>query len=866
MLVCLFLITLSRPVYAQQRSSTARPTADAGIPQQVLVDTSGRLDGASKVPRVRGNSLGVIDSATIAASAATTLSDLLAAHVAGVSVLRSSGVAGSGSRMRLRGANSFYGAREPILVVDGVRVDAAQTAHGLGTEAQRRSRIDDIDIRDVRRIEILRGPAASALYGTDGAGGVIRVTTARPQHHGVSWYAFGEGTASMDATDYPANYSTGSGLVDTESCTRAEAALGSCVAGPLRRWNPLENASPFRTAPRGSTGAGVSGALGRLGVLASASVHNEAGVLAPNDVTRYATRLNADAQLLPSLRLALNSAYVHSRVRLPLIDGRIPARLEAGLDGNAVDDPINRGYRARDLPVSLDTPTDEQVGRAMGSLTGMWTPFHWLTARVTAGGESLRGDDDRATGVGFDSTRSEGRVIQRSTDRDSHTNADGSLTGFFRVTRSLTSETTLGVEHLHRATYAADSTGIGSAFNYFQSWTHTDVNGLLVSERLAWRERRYLGVGVRRDRWHRSVFAPATFLSADAAWVIGDEPFFPRGSFLTHMRLRGAYGRSKDVRTYALAPQTFFAPSVGDDVPDEARGETVSELELGLDALLFDRLWVEATWFRQHSGDALSQCCAFSTPIGEWRTVGVDATLSASLVRSPDLDWSARLDVSAFSNRIDDLGQGATSASAGEALLGLVRIRNVTDHPIGGVWGNPIRIRDANGDGVITAAEVAVDQNPVYLGSSIPTREVSLSSTVAIRRVSINVLVDYRGGFKQVNGTEAFRCELELCRGLYDPGASLDDQSRAVAVFRSGASFVEDASFVRLRELGVTWKLQPRWARVELGAAARNLLTFSGYSGLDPEVNYAGQVRFSRGEFNTLPLPRTMVVRLRLQR
>jgi hypothetical protein len=107
MLVCPFLITLSRPVYAQQRSSTARPTADAGIPQQVLVDTSGRLYGASKVPRVRGNSLGVIDSATIAASAATTLSDLLAAHVAGVSVLRSSGVAGSGSRMRLRGGEQL---------------------------------------------------------------------------------------------------------------------------------------------------------------------------------------------------------------------------------------------------------------------------------------------------------------------------------------------------------------------------------------------------------------------------------------------------------------------------------------------------------------------------------------------------------------------------------------------------------------------------------------------------------------------------------------------------------------------------------------------------------------------------------------
>lgn len=866
LLVTLFVVTTSQAAQSQRLDTLVRATGDSGL-VQVVVDTSARLYGASKVPRSVGTSLGVIDSATIAASAARTLSDLLAARVAGVSVLRSSGVVGSGSRVRFRGANSFYGIREPILVIDGVRVDATQTAHGLGADAQQRSRLDDIDLLEVSRIEILRGPAAAALYGTDGVAGVIRITTARPQGGKLSWSAFAEGRAPMDAGGYPANYSTGSGLVDTGSCVRGEAALGTCTSGPLLSWNPIEDASPFHTAFRGSAGASAAGGLGRLGYVASASLHNEAGALAPNDVTRYATRLNMDARVLPSLHLGLNGAYVHSQVTLPLIDGRIPAILQAGLNGNAIDDPVHRGYRAGELPVPLDTPTDERVGRAMGSLTATWTPLPWLVARATAAGESLRGDDDRSVGIGSDSTRNDGAVVQRSTDRNSHTNVDASVTGSFHLTKSLTSQTRIGAEHLHRATYVTDSTGFGGAFSYSQVWRHSDVTALLASERLAWHETRFVGAGVRRDRWAHDQFASSTFFSADAAWVIGDESFFPRSSFFSHARLRGAYGRSTDFRTYDLAGPSAFPPPVGSAPPEKPPGEEISELELGLDALLFQRVWLEATWFRQHSDNTLSPA-----PTGKWHTTGLDATLSATVVRSPAVDWSARLDASAFSNRIDELGQGRTTAPAGPTPLPSVRVRNAVGHPIGGLWGNPIRVQDSNGDGIISAPEVTVDQNAVYLGSSIPPRELSLSSAVALRRWNLGVLLDYRGGFEQANGTEELRCDLELCGALYDPSASFDDQGRAVAGGQAGAGFVENATFVRVRELSVTWKPVPGWAhrrglaRFDLTVAARNLLTFTGYSGLDPEVNYRGQSGLGRGDFNTLPLSRTMIIRLDIQR
>ena len=866
-----FVLAAAHAAQSQRPDTTVRSGAVGGMVWAV-VDTSERLYGASKVPLSVGASVGVIDSATIAASAARTLSDLLAARVAGVSVLRSSGTAGSGSRVRFRGANSFYGAREPILVIDGVRVDAAQAAHGLGTGAQQRSRLDDIDLREVHRIEILRGPAAAALYGTDGAGGVIRITTTRPQRRKLSWSAFAEGSAPMDAGEYPANHSTGSGLVGTESCARGEAAMGSCTPGPLLRWNPLESASPFRTAFRGSAGASVSGGLGRLGYVASASLHSEAGALGPNEVARYATRLNLDAPVLPSLRLGLNSAYVHSQVTLPPIDGQTPAFLNAGLGGNAVDDPVHRGYRARDLPGPLDTPTHERVGRAMGSLTATWTPLPWLVAHATAAGESLRGEDDRVTGYG-DSTRTFRAISESTRDRNAQTNVDATIVGSFRLTESMQSETTIGAEHLHRSTNAVDSTVLSSLDGYSTSWRHADVTGVLASERVTWRETRFLGVGIRHDRWSDGLFAPSTSLSADVAWVIGDEPFFPRGSFLSHARVRGAYGRSTDFRAYDDVPPIPDRPPLWLFLPRKARGETISELELGFDGFFVNRLWVEATLFRQHSTSALSpSCCTIPQPAGAWHTTGIDATLSASLVRSGRVDWSARVDASALSNRVDQVGEGSTFMRAAETPLFGVDVRNVNGHPIGGLWGYPTHVQDANGDGIISKPEVTVDTNLAYLGSGIPTRELSLSSAIALRHWSASVLVDYRGGFKQANATEDRRCKLELCRALYDPGASFDEQGRAVSVFVVGTAFVENASFVRLREIAITWKPVPGWAqrrglaRFDLTIAARNVLMLSGYSGLDPEVNYAGQSGLSRGELNTLPVPRTLILRMDVQR
>ena len=854
--------------------------AVGGQRPDTLQDTGNRFFGSQQLPRSLGASTGVIDSAMIATSHARTLSELLEARVPGVSVMRSSGIVGGGSRVRLRGATGLYATREPILIVDGVRVDGTQDAPGLSIGGQQPSRLDDIDIDQIARIEALRGPAASALYGTNGAGGVIRITTRAPsRNHQMSWSTYGEGGISEDVTSYPANYSTGSGISGAPTCTRADASLGNCSPGPLLSWNPLENASPFRTATRFRVGTSLSGGLGGIGYVASGAADHEQGVLEPNDATRYALRLNADARPARSLDLDLRTSYTHSSTTLPLGDmGR--GTLFAGLLGNAIDDPVNRGYRSDFFAQVADTPTDQRMGRATASFTATWRPLGWLTARALAGGEAVNRDDARTTDLGpFPSIPGLARVDD-SRGRDRSATLDANATASFNLAHSLRTETTLGIEWLVASRRAADSAAVVDSssgpvlVNMTTTHTKPRATGLIASERLAWHDRRFLGVGVRRD--HTSIpefvtttFAPTTFVSADAAWVIGDEPFFPRVDWLSQVRLRGAWGRSADYRPYFSTPNSSF-PFSGEVSP-----ERIAEAEVGMDAMLFRRVWVDATWYRQRSEDALS-CCLYTTAVttGAWHTTGLDAALAADIVNSTAVKWSARLTMSFLANRLDDDGMGNRNQEVSPALLLRVRSRNVVGHPIAGFWGNPTRTHDDNGDGIITPAEVDVLPDSVYLGSTTPTREIGLTSIVKYHRLTVTALVDYRGGFRQLNGTEAIRCDIGtvVCGAPYDPKADFDEQTRAISLDRAGAGFVEDASFLRLRELGVAWNLVPGWAdqhgfaRLSTTLIARNLLTFTGYSGFDPETNYRGQTGLGTGDYFTLPMPRSIALRFDIVR
>jgi hypothetical protein len=196
-------------------------------------------------------------------------------------------------------------------------------------------------------------------------------------------------------------------------------------------------------------------------------------------------------------------------------------------------------------------------------------------------------------------------------------------------------------------------------------------------------------------------------------------------------------------------------------------------------------------------------------------------------------------------------------------------------YPVAGYWHRRIlSYEDINGDGIISrvncpgqpqvtggpACEIEVGSDYEYLGSSIPRFEMFVApKLVLFGRVHVSALLDYRSGFKQFNQTAASRCGSGRCRAAVDPTAPLGEQARVVAGisrvsggFDADAGYVEDATFAKLREAAVSVNLPRSWTsglgRASLTLAGRNLATWTGYTGLDPEISGSGPLGFAQVE------------------
>jgi hypothetical protein len=153
---------------------------------------------------------------------------------------------------------------------------------------------------------------------------------------------------------------------------------------------------------------------------------------------------------------------------------------------------------------------------------------------------------------------------------------------------------------------------------------------------------------------------------------------------------------------------------------------------------------------------------------------------------------------------------------------------------------------DLNHDGIIEANEVTLDTASTFLGSSIPTREASAATHVALWHgaISVGALFDYRGGYVVYNTTAEDAALSGALREQYDPHAPLFLQARAIAF--NGSGMYEDGSFVRFRELSITYAAPSGLVRaahvasLTLTAAVRNLALWTRYTGGDPEVSAPG--------------------------
>ncbi|MBV9108036.1 MAG: TonB-dependent receptor, partial [Gemmatimonadetes bacterium] len=639
-----------------------------------------------------------------ARAAVQTISQLLAGRAAGMFVRGSSGTVGAGSRIFLRGPSSYFLNNYPIVVIDGARTITDPRALRIDVGGQTPSTIDDLSPEEVESVRVLRGPAATAVYGPAGAAGVLEVTTVRGWSGLPQWLAWAE-VGERDAPEgFPANWDqvgiTPNGQRLGRCTLRAQAALLCTAVDSLLAFSPLDAYSPFRTGTRRAVGASVRGGMPWLSYAVSGEGTRDLGVLDQNRLTGSSFRGSFTFYSASSLQVGIQLARTDRNLRLPFEGNSVVDVVGAGLTGAARDD-AQHGYRnglGPDLDFYANTET---VKRVFGGLSAQWRPWNRLLLLDGRFGFDRRdaGDLQGIDPIDILGGRRTLRIVD--TNRELRDGELGAMADY--TVGGIYAATSLHWQRLTDRMAYDDSLAIeGAGGARIIDRRLLREYGLTLRQALDWRNVQ-AGAVFRRDAISGN--EPGLSGSLAASWRVSGEPFFPKVPWLYGLSLRAAWG--------ATERPIEAIPGIGSQRDPctvtrciGAGPEQLREVEGGFDASFgSERITLSLTGYLRGTRGLLLP--AGITDKGEQQLVnagavrnsGAEATLRAALLRGGAVEWEAEVLGAVNHNRVTALDV------ARFPLGGAFDQYLVVGLPLGAYLARPVlSYRDVDGDGVITSA------------------------------------------------------------------------------------------------------------------------------------------------------------------
>ena len=525
--------------------------------QEVVVNA---VTGQAQRRTEIGTNTGYLDVGAMNQGPITKMADLLQGRLAGVNLTTSSGTAGASQRIRVRGANSLSLSNEPLLYLDGVLISNAKGGIVLGGADY--SRLNDINTEELENIEVLKGPAATAIYGSAAANGVILLTTKKGKSGKTRWAEYVETGTTQDKNTYQKNYAaltkfgTGTesyydvpsgGYLNTRQimgasapydiCPNYRAAIptGQTISGATSCTQDValsfdqfrdKRTTPYQTGTRHKVGINVSGGAEALTYYLSADNERELGVLRPNEVDRTSLRANLNARLGANATVAVNSSFSHgmtnrisndNSVFSPIINASLgPAQYVAGMELDSVGKPGTRlasyfGYTNND---DKKVNADQGIDRFVLGTSVNYTPFSWLRLNANAGLDFYTRTDmqtiDPAAKIPLAISYVQGSHYSFRGASHQYT-SNASATSTFTPLTNLTSTSTVGGSFNRNLFEGNDCYGIGipsgtsscsattSQFAITESHTDDRTLGLFGREELAYADRLFLAGSVRAD-------------------------------------------------------------------------------------------------------------------------------------------------------------------------------------------------------------------------------------------------------------------------------------------------------------------------------------------------------------------------------
>ena len=859
---------------------------------EVVVTGTGTATEKRKV----GTNIATIDSSLISRAQATTVDQAMQGKIPGAQITQNSGSPGGGGiSVRLRGVNSFISGSDPLYIVDGVIVDneSGQLAD-LGGRSNPQNRLADLNPDDIEHIEIIRGAAAAALYGSRANNGVVQIftkrgTSGKPRFTSTTRWGTSQLRQQQPFNFYPFDVN---GL-------------------PITRFNYQDDI--FHRAPSWEQDVTVEGGNDQTRYFMSGNFANEDGIMRSTSSRRTGARVNLQQQLTPTLVANVTSNYINTNNEIQAFG----EQNDYGIMGSLFFAPTNVDFRPINgvypLPPALGTNpllaidrirNPQSIERFIGSTKLTWTPLSNLLFDYTIGLDNVGFTQNQfvpRNAVLGTAPLATGRA-QSVVENNRIVNQDALSSYTWRPMGSFDMRTTAGLNYTSqrvRITSATanglapvgDLVSAGSIFSAAQTDVQLRTLGFYGQHELAFRDRLFLNAAVRWDA--SSTFAPSerwqAFPKFSASYVAIDN----RPGALNNLRLRSALGWAGSQPGILNAYSQFVSftqlpfagrPGFVNDVTfgnPNLKNERAREWELGADVgFLGGRVSTEATYYNRLVSDLLffrplPTSTGFSRqffPIGTMSNKGVELLLRTTNVDNPNLQWTSTMTYAHNKNLVESLNiqdfqsaggypnriragepagvfygsYAARNCQTGALLLdslGRYRRSNQTAD-----MGATLAIREALSGGSCNDSlnRVIGDPNPKWMGSFL--NEFTLAKKVRVR-----ALFDGVFGNKIMNlSTRAQNAGIASNSKSYErellpygdprklpPGFN----ARTQGIFEY---WIEDGTFVKLRELSASYTLNGLGVRryfrdgIDLTLSGRNLAVWTNYSGYDPEINLFG--------------------------
>jgi TonB-dependent starch-binding outer membrane protein SusC len=855
--------------------------------------------------RLISGSVGVVGGDDIQESAMRTIDGVLQGRSAGVQITQSSGTPGAAHAIRIRGNSSISAGNAPLVVIDGIPITTGSYGQ-VGFSGQTIDALSDVNPNDIESITVLKDASAAAIYGARATNGVILITTKR-------------GSQQKTRLNFNATY----GMQDIENRLEMLNAaqwheLRGTEPNPQEMTDTDWLSEVLRTAPQTNYELSAMGGDEKTRFFVSGNYYNQEGVLIGTSYERISGRINLDHKTGDAFDMGMSVGVSYALNNRVEGDQSLNAPLANAIANPAIYPVYNAdGSYNEDAPFANPVAIGREainevhsyrtIGNAFGNyrilknltISTKWG-FDYLSLREHSYDPATTRQGARSNGIGLEAQSNVLNIVSNNFIRYANTFADihnlDLMAGYSFEMFQRRNQFIRGVDFPNPYfQYVSEAGTISSAT---ANATDRGINSFFGQARYNINYRYILSFTARYDGSSR--FGESSrygfFPAGSFAWRMSEEDFFKRmDTPINEFRWRTGYGVTGNDGIPDFAYLSLFGgganyggqPGIyprGIANPD-LKWETTYQFNLGVDVGLFkDRLELSVDYYNNQTKDLLfsrpitytSGYGSITSNIGELENKGIEFTLNTVNIEQPDLNWTTAFNLSRNRNKIlslyndqplDNLGRGSNSVRVGEPLGIFYGYQSLGVDPSTG----DIVFADINGDGQITSDDRTLigDPNPDFTGG--------LTNRLRYKNFELSLFLQFSYGNDIFNGTRIY---IESMKGSDNQTTAVLDRwrepgdetsiPRATLLDpnnnnRISSRFIEDGSYLRVKNLTFSYNLEKRLleklklSEARVYASAQNLLTFTNYGGMDPEVNYAGPDNLRLGtDFFTHPQVRTL--------